>query len=72
METVTGCCCLVEMKNSIAITRSFFSLFKCSSKEGRDGIVQHPCIAQLITNTSALLSSKNSWIASNAALVLAR
>lgn len=45
---------------------------KCSSKDGRNLIVHHPCIAQLIINTTSLLSSSNSWIASNAALVLAR
>jgi len=51
----------------------FISFFlKCSSKDGRDVIVHHPCISQMIINTSALLSSNNTWIASNAALVLAR
>ncbi|CAF1591800.1 unnamed protein product [Rotaria sp. Silwood1] len=44
----------------------------CSSKEGRDLILNHACIAQMITNTSSLLSSSNPWIASNVALVLAR
>ncbi|CAF3403831.1 unnamed protein product, partial [Rotaria sp. Silwood2] len=44
----------------------------CSSKEGRDIILNHACIAQMIINTSSLLSSTNPWIASNVALVLAR
>ncbi|CAF2125401.1 unnamed protein product [Rotaria magnacalcarata] len=44
----------------------------CSSKEGRDLVLNHACIPQMIINTAALLSSTNSWIASNVALVLAR
>jgi hypothetical protein len=47
-------------------------VFKSGSKEGRDLILKHVCISQIILNTSILLNSTNSWIASNAALVLAR
>ncbi|CAF1028224.1 unnamed protein product [Adineta steineri] len=44
----------------------------CGSKEGRDLLLNHTCINQLIINTSSLLSSTNSWIASNVGLILAR
>ncbi|UJR32015.1 hypothetical protein I4U23_019485 [Adineta vaga] len=44
----------------------------CGSKEGRDLILNHACISQMVINTSELLSSTNPWISSNAALVLAR
>ncbi|CAF0972066.1 unnamed protein product [Adineta steineri] len=44
----------------------------CGSKEGRDLLLNHTCITQLIINTSSLLSSTNSWIASNVGLILAR
>jgi hypothetical protein len=47
-------------------------IFKCASKEGRELIVKHVCIPQMISNTSLLLNSTNSWTAGNAALVLAR
>ncbi|CAF1204358.1 unnamed protein product [Rotaria sordida] len=42
------------------------------SKEGRNLILKHICVTQLIFNISTLLNSTNSWIASNAALVFAR
>jgi hypothetical protein len=51
---------------------SLFFIFKCSSKEGRNLILNNGCIAQLVLNVSILLNSTNSWIAGNAALVLAR
>ncbi|UJR14720.1 hypothetical protein I4U23_001713 [Adineta vaga] len=44
----------------------------CNSKEGRDLVINHLCITQLISNISFLLNSNNSWITGNAALVLAR
>ncbi len=70
-ESVTGYFIFLLLIIYIKLINLYF-IFKCSSREGRDLIVHHNCIAQMITNTSALLSSNNSWIASNAALVLAR
>ena len=62
-------CC--ENKNSTMID-VLFPLFQCGSKEGRELMVHHACVPEVIVNASILLSSPNDWIASNAALVLAR
>ena len=47
-------------------------VFQCGSKEGRDLLLKHFSVSQIILTASSLLNSTNSWIASNAALVLAR
>ncbi|CAF4311652.1 unnamed protein product, partial [Adineta steineri] len=44
----------------------------CSSKEGRDFILNHTSINDIVSNIAMLLNSMNVWIAGNAALVLAR
>ncbi|CAF1343175.1 unnamed protein product [Adineta steineri] len=44
----------------------------CSSKEGRDFILNHTSINDIVSNIAMLLNSINVWIAGNAALVLAR
>ncbi|CAF4743241.1 unnamed protein product [Rotaria socialis] len=42
------------------------------SKQGRDLLLKHVSVSEMILNISVLLNSTNPWIASNAALVLAR
>ncbi|CAF0818705.1 unnamed protein product [Adineta ricciae] len=44
----------------------------CNCQQGRDLVLNHACVRQLISNLSLLFNSTNSWVTGNATLVFAR